>query len=1311
MATVSIRTAYPVASVVGLYSALQLVVGQSAPVGAPIQAVTIAAGGYANIGDLEDDRRYVLYGQVNGVDRVLRFATPSLTQSGTGAAGPPGPPGPPGSAGAPGPAGQAGVTASDAVRGQPDRFARIVSAVVTFDGSRFAARNDALSRPTNCELVETDSTKIVFTHEEIAPIHVIDLPNVQVNENLGSVGIEGIARLSSDFKSTAVVLRQTRTLEDSASNPGDGASWVREKGGGGPFILSGLENVSGDFAAYTQGLANVAAAWRMSEASGAVLDDAIGANDGAVVGSVTYGVTGGLPSDGTDRAITTTGVATSELTFPLAGITQAAFSLAARFKCPPTATIVFRDNGAVSNRYSVSTSTGDFLAYQIGATLYATTIPWASVADDEWHTIVVTKNGSAVALYLDGVQVHTANTAGSVGIGNPLHFGRSGTSSVYSAITLSELVTYSRALTAQEAKNIDDTAVADGLLHVTHSNLGSTLKSGIKLTKQGALNPELVPGSVTATGFAVRFRDDAGAQVTVADSDMALGISRSVYKQPVDPTSLVVEVVVQKEQSWAGAIADLNPDGWLRLGEASGTSYNDEIGTNDGTAVATVTNGATGAVVGDANTAVTFDGAQGKIALANPVLTGQFSLGILAKITGVGSVGSTGYGTLLGAGGTGGVIRAIMVGPTTGALYVALGGSIFTSANGVVPLGEYAFIAVTWDGTTQRSYVNGQLIDARVTANLTLNQAFWLGARSAPSTNYSFKGSLDEFFWGKRAWSANEIQQLQATWTDTILKFDRSEQASFSFSARFETAAPPPEPEPDSPVPDPTPLPVGDVGGAVSANIPLTAYRAQLNADTIERTWVGRALPATQGARDAIELNGLPTFPNATSTNWKNWFCTNYGIDPTDGHQIPNVLGGGTPLYMNAAAYPIHIVDDAQPLRNPGVHDQDVTVPNWATTINDTIASMGGIPIPADALRDASGDRYVHIYKPSTHEIWQIYAYSPRVGSTEPATTTLELSGSPSNGGFFMNFDYADPQGQGTYFTQSAVPYNVTAAALKTLLETSKNSAGALLGASRSSQATLVLTGGPLNVAPITITWRNAFALKSVPMRVTDNFMNSGHVLLTYKNSDPWTGGNLLSITSPSIANASHHVVAKAGSQGGTATATGIELLPMIIDWWEYRAAYDAGIAAGDGTIAGADWDAPGTDMGHVLAFVVGNCATGAVYPAIRGDGTIVSADRSIPMQGSLWTLPLTATRPNIVTWHFLQPLFNTMQRYGWMWYDKTGGGCEFKFRRWGWPGQTVPFPGPPGMVLSSANYPVWMRQLRFHESQIIDPAAVLAGW
>jgi hypothetical protein len=1222
-----------------------------------------------------------------------------------------GPKGDPGLPGAQGPAGQDAVASSDAVRGAPERFTRLVSAIATFDGSQFAVRNDALSRPTNCELVETDSTKVVFTHEEIAPIHVIDLPNVQVNENLALVGIEGIARLSSDFKSTAVVLRQTRTLEDSASNPGDGSVWVKEKGGGSPFTLSGLENTSGNFAAYTQGLANVAAAWRMSEASGTVLDDAIGANDGTVVGTVTYGVTGGLLSDPADKAMTTTGVATSELTFPLAGITQAAFSLVFRFKCPSGATVLLRDNGAVSNRYSVYNNGAGFLAYQIGATIYTTTIPWASVGDDDWHTIGVTKNGTAVAFYFEGDQAHTANTGGAVGIGNPWHFGRSGTSSVYSPITVSEVVTYSRALTAQEAKNIHDTAVADGLLHVTHSNLGSTLKSGIKLTQQGALNPELVPGSVTATGFDVRFRDDAGTQVTVADSDMALGISRSVYKQPVDPTNLAVEVVVQKEQSWAGAIADLSPDGWLRLGEASGTSYNDEIGTNDGTAVATVTNGAAGAVVGDANTAVTFDGVQGKIALANPNLTGQFSLGILAKITGAGTVGSTGYGTLLGAGGTGGVIRAVMVGPVTGALYVALGGSILTSANGVVPLGEYAFIAITWDGTTQRSYVNGQRIDARVTSNLTLNQAFWLGSRSEPSTNYSFKGSLDEFFWAKRAWSANEIQQLQVTWTDTILKFDRSEQASFSFSARFETAAEPAEPEPDSPVPDPTPLPVGDVGGAVSMNIPLTAYRTQLNADTIERGWVGRALPATQGARDAMELNGLPTFPNATSTNWKNWWCTNYGIDPTDGHAIPNALGGATPLYWNAAAYPIHIVDDAQPLRNPGVTDQDATVPGWASTINTTITSMGGIPIPADALRDASGDRYVHIYKPSTHEIWQIYAYSPRVGSTEPTTTTLQLSGSPSNGGFFLNFDYADPQGQGTYFTQSSVPFNVTAAALKSILETSKTTTGALLGASRSSQATLTLTGGPLNVAPIIITWRNAFALKCVPMRVTDNFMNSGHVLLTYKNSDPWTGGNLLSITSPSIANASHHVVAKAGSQGGTATATGIELLPMIIDWWEYRAAYDAGIAAGDGTIAGADWDAPGTDMGHVLAFVVGNCATGAVYPAIRGDGTIVSADRSIPMQGSLWTLPLTATRPNVITYHFLQPLFNTMQRYGWMWYDKTGGGCEFKFRRWGWPGQTVPFPGPPGMVLNSASYGGWMRQLGFQNSQIIDPAWVLSGW
>ncbi len=54
----------------------------------------------------------------------------------------------------------------------------------------------------------------------------------------------------------------------------------------------------------------------------------------------------------------------------------------------------------------------------------------------------------------------------------------------------------------------------------------------------------------------------------------------------------------------AAVLAD-NPIAYWRLGEASGTSAKDEIGTADGTYVNTPTLGVTGALLGDSNTAVT----------------------------------------------------------------------------------------------------------------------------------------------------------------------------------------------------------------------------------------------------------------------------------------------------------------------------------------------------------------------------------------------------------------------------------------------------------------------------------------------------------------------------------------------------------------------------------------------------------------------------------------------------------------------------------------------------------------------------------
>lgn len=1173
---------------------------------------------------------------------------------------------------------------SDAIRGEADRFYREVGGALFYTGSGFIADTNAISRPQNIDSVTTNSQVITIVHEEIDALRVVEA-HATIGENLSLVGIYPIVRAHA--ASTEILLRQDRRLNDSLVNTG--TAWTKERGLSSPFTATGLTNASDDFAAVVAALPNLVSSYRLSEASGAVLDDVVGANNGAVVGSgATYEVTGGLGGEPGDKAITTTGISTNELTFPTTGITQAAMSIVMRLKLPFATKIAVRDNtgSVIGTGYFVGSNQAapiEYIQYRAGnsASTYTTATPWSSLADGTWHTLVFTKSGATVALYLDDELIHTAATAGSTAITTPWHVGRNGNVATYYAATLSEFVNVARALTLAEVRELHGTAVATGLLHIAHIDLGSTRSSEISLTQHGDLRPVLVPGSVTAAGFDLKFLDDTGTEVEVASTDMAVGITRDVRDHVIDPTDLAVSILVTPEDDWVDTVEATSPTLWARLGEASGTSFNDEIGTNDGTSQATVTLGATGAIVGDSDDAVTFDGTQGKIGFANPALIGSFSISIWFKNTGPGTVGNTTYGTIMGWGT--GVSRRILVNATSGLLSLEMGGAIATAAGATNP-GEWNHMVVTWDGTTQKAIVNGQVVIESATANISLNAAFFLGSYLATSTSYSFKGDMDELIVWDRAISLAEAQQLYVTGANTGLQVDRSDVVQINFRGLFETSAPVAAPPPDQEPPVATPLPAGDQGGAATNYISLAPYRADLNSVGPAKTWIDRALPATQPGRDAIELNGLSGLPAATSDNWRTHFCTMVGVNPVTGAAAAPTQGTtSNSLYMRIAGENIYVVSDTQPVRT--IDDLDTTVSGWAADFEAAQSALGGCPIPADARPHVTGDRYAFVYQPTTSTWFTLYGFQPL--PAERAATTIELTGSPSNGGFFLEFDVLEPvlNNTTTFFLQGPVPYNCTASQLQTLIFNSKTTAGLTYGSSRSSATPVLCTGGPLNLAPIETAWVIVDGLQPVGMRFTNNFMNSGAVNFVYENAEAWTGGRVCSVTSPTL-------VGEHQPSGGTAAATGIDWLPMVVDWDEYQTAF-----------------INGTGLGHVIALSIGNCGTGFVYPAIRSDGTLTNTDGSKIKQGALMTFPLNADDSNVSP--EMMPLFKTIQEHGLIPIDKTGGGAEIIFRNWQWPGESRPFPGPATLNFTPLNRPVLMRQLPWHQLQIIDPAAVLAGW
>jgi concanavalin A-like lectin/glucanase superfamily protein len=190
------------------------------------------------------------------------------------------------------------------------------------------------------------------------------------------------------------------------------------------------------------------------------------------------------------------------------------------------------------------------------------------------------------------------------------------------------------------------------------------------------------------------------------------------------------------------------PTAYYRLGEASGLNAADSASTNTGTYSGTgVTYSVPGAIAGDSNTAVTFDGLSGKMTLplgVNPASGAPFSLECWAKFTanptGNQSIlanynGTTGT-TLAGAG-----INIV----STGAALFNITNSSHVNvsiASAALSLNVWHLLVGTWDGATMKLYVDGSLVGSTALAtSLAGTSALIVG--SSPFGDF-FAGSVDE---------------------------------------------------------------------------------------------------------------------------------------------------------------------------------------------------------------------------------------------------------------------------------------------------------------------------------------------------------------------------------------------------------------------------------------------------------------------------------------------------------------------------------------------------------------------------------------
>lgn len=182
--------------------------------------------------------------------------------------------------------------------------------------------------------------------------------------------------------------------------------------------------------------------WRFGEGAGATAIDSVGSNPGAYVASPTLGVAGAITGD-PDTAVTLNGTTQYVTVADSASVDlgDGPFSIELWLKQGGTQrTMLSKGAGAyelavVTNLY-LSASGGSAIAHSAQA-----------VDDSAWHHCVVTKNGAATRIYVDGKDQTVANgTATLINTATTLFIGGNGTTDFMSG-SLDEVAIYNVVLT------------------------------------------------------------------------------------------------------------------------------------------------------------------------------------------------------------------------------------------------------------------------------------------------------------------------------------------------------------------------------------------------------------------------------------------------------------------------------------------------------------------------------------------------------------------------------------------------------------------------------------------------------------------------------------------------------------------------------------------------------------------------------------------------------------------------------------------------------------------------------------------------
>ena len=508
--------------------------------------------------------------------------------------------------------------------------------------------------------------------------------------------------------------------------------------------------------------------WRLGDASGPTAIDQMGAYPGTYAGGFTLGQPSLVAAD-TNKATVFNGTsgrvgvpATSAFNLTRA-ITLEAWIKPASLPAAGAFRSVLTKGEAYALQFNGPRL--EFTIIQSGTRRRLQTPSGVIVAGSTYH-VVGTFDGITQRLYVNGAQVASVALSGVASASTrPLVIGSWDGTMEYFAGTIDEPAVYAKTLSAAQVRAHYDAA--------TTTTLGapSGLAAATRSTSQVDLSwfdnsvgetGQVLERSTNATFTAPATIALAADQQSYSDTGLAAGTTywyrvKAVAGATSSAYSNVVQASTPAPASYAASVLADHPVSYWRLGETSGTIAGDETVANPGTYLGPPALGSPGLVGTDpANAAVAFDGASDDVRIGQSGsldLSTGITLEALVQPTSLPAAGSS---------------RAILAktgsyalelnGPTVAFTLVQLGLRQRVQAPpGTIVAGGTYHVAGTFDGVTQRLYVNGREVASVARsggADTTIG-----GARIASwdGAGEFFAGTLDEAAIYGRALTASQI--------------------------------------------------------------------------------------------------------------------------------------------------------------------------------------------------------------------------------------------------------------------------------------------------------------------------------------------------------------------------------------------------------------------------------------------------------------------------------------------------------------------------------------------------------------------------